>query len=121
MDFKLKWKQKPRAIIDSRVLRNGKTALFMAETWRRLYNPFVPMDTGFLANDSVTVSSRGSVGYIHHNARYAAPIYFGRSFNFSTQKHSLASAEWDKAARSAGRVKTLVRDTDAYIRSGRGN
>jgi len=116
MNISIKWNGNPKSIINKRILRNGNTALFMAETWRRLVNPFVPMDSGFLANDSTSISSEGSTGYIHYVAPYAGPVYYGTRMNFQTHKHPLASAKWDKAAIRSGKYKTLVSDTDAYIK-----
>ena len=116
MTFKVKWKGGARSVINRRIIRDGATALFMAETWRRLYNPFVPMDSGFLANDSVTIRAKGSTGYIHHRAVYAAPIYYNRrGASFSTAKHALASARWDEAAKRAGRYKVLIQDVSRYL------
>jgi len=120
MVSEVKWKGGVKGVVDRRVLKNGKTALFAAETWRRLYDPFVPMDTGLLAHDSVTVTSQGSTGYIHHKAPYAVFVYRGSRMAFSTTKHALASSGWDVAAHRAGRSSVLVRDVKAYIASGRG-
>jgi len=115
MEIRVEWNEPIDAIINRRVLRDGKTALFMAETWRRLYTPFVPRDQGPLYNDSVSVHSEGAKGYIHHNVPYARYIYYGHQLNFSKAKHHLAAAQWDMAAHKAGRSKALVSDTQAYI------
>ena len=115
---KLKWHSSKEEILDRHVIRDGKTALFAATTWARLINPFVPMDTGFLANDSVSIRARGKTGLIHYKAPYAVFNYYGEGKNFSTSKHSLASARWDVAAKRAGKLETLIKDVNAYVRRG---
>jgi len=117
MNFRIQWNQSPATIIENKVLRRGATALFMAETWRRLYNKFVPMDTGFLANDSVVVTAERNRGRIHHRARYAKFNYYG-NFNFSRSKHALATRKWHEAAISANQHEILRRDLQAYVRRG---
>jgi len=91
--------------------------LFLATTWHRLYTPFVPMDTGFLAIDGVSVFADGSRGIIEHAGPYARRQYHGTHHNFSQDKHQLASARWDEAAKSAGKADDLVRDMKAYVKS----
>ena len=118
MTHKFKWRKPPGAILEKRVHKGGRTALFMAETWRRLYNPFVPMDTGFLANDGVSVFARGNVGFIHHSAPYAVFVYYGTGKNFNTAKHGLASAQWDEAAKRAGKMEVLKGDVGRYVKRG---
>ena len=115
---RLAWRQKPSAIMERRAQRGGRTALFMAETLRRLVNPFVPMDTGFLANDGVSVYARGSTGYVRYGAPYAVFAYYGAGKRFSPSKHPLASAEWDRAAASAGRLEVLRGDVQRFVRRG---
>ena len=118
MTGKLTWRKSPRAIVNKRVLKGSGTALFMAETWRRLYNPFVPMDTGFLANDGVGVSAAGNVGKIHHSAHYAVFVYYGAGKNFSKSKHALATDRWDEAAKRAGKLEVLKGDMQRFIKRG---
>lgn len=55
--------------------------------------PYVPMQTGALM-DNTTVDETG----ITYNSPYAKRQYEGDDFNFSKEKHPLATAHWDKAA-----------------------
>jgi hypothetical protein len=112
-----KW-NKPIGQIITGVLGDDKTALFAAETWHRLYDKFVPMDSGSLAHDAVDHYVEKGVGIIHHKAPYAYRQYEGESFNFSTEKHPLATARWDEAAKQAGLGATLAKDIQNYIKRG---
>jgi hypothetical protein len=51
IDFK--WNKSVDKIINDKVLKNGATLKFAAVTWHKLYDPFIPMDTGALAHDTV--------------------------------------------------------------------
>lgn len=88
--------------------------LFAANDMFRLMSPYVPMDTGMLWQ-TVEVSTKG----VHYKQPYARYQYNGTNFNFSRDKHPLASAEWDKAMLAAQDDK-LTRDIQNYInRKGR--
>ena len=95
-----------------------KTALFMAETWHRLYSPFVPMDTGTLDVKQTTHSAENGVGIISHNAPYAHRLYNGNGYSFRKTEHPLATSHWDEAAKQAGKGKQLAAETQAFIRGG---
>ena len=114
------WLRPVNEIINDRVLHNGATLLFMATTWNRLYNKFVPMDTGFLANDSVDiyVDKANNVGVVHHKAPYASVIFNAKGRTFRKEKHPNATADWNEAAKAAGLADTLVKDTEAFIKRG---
>lgn len=72
---------------------NDKFWTYAANEWWRLITPFTPMDTGTLFQ-SVDISPK-TIFYI---APYAASVYNGSHINFRKDKHSQASAKWDKAA-----------------------
>ena len=118
VEYEFKWSRTVDQIVDEKVNKKGKTLLFMASTWQRLYDPFVPMDTGLLAHDSVDVYVEDGAGVIHHKAPYAAITYYGTGRNFSREKHQLATARWDEAAKAAGKDKDLIKSVDEYIKSG---
>ena len=119
-DINFKWTTPPAQIIRDRIA-NEETLLFMATTWHRLYTPFVPMETGLAAHDSVRYETdiTNSAGIIVHQAHYSIFIYGGKTWGtemqFSREKHPLASAHWDKAAKAAGRNRDFTRDVEAYI------
>lgn len=85
---------------------------YAANEWWKLYQPYVPFQTGALAR-TVTFGA----GTITHTVPYAHKMYEG-NFNFRTDKHSLASRKWDKAAAPAQKAK-LVAAMQEYINSGR--
>jgi len=123
--FNVKWNKPVQKIIDKKVLKDGKTLKFMAVTWHRLYNKFVPWETGTLADRAVDhkVDMAEQRGIIHHKPPYAKFVYggvtWGRQMVFSREKHPHASAQWDEAAKRAGLADTLAKDVEAYIRRGR--
>lgn len=86
--------------------------LFAAAEWHKLYQPYVPFQTGTLAHQ-VTIAP----GEITHNAPYAAKCYNGK-FNFRKDKHPLATSHWDEAA-EATQMPKLTAAMQKYIDSGR--
>jgi hypothetical protein len=109
-----KWNRPVNQIIED-ATGGEKTLRFIASTWHRLYDPFVPMDTGTLAHDAVDYSIEGDTAIIHHKAPYAHRQYTGEGFNFSKERHPLATAYWDEAAKQAGKAQQLVEETEKYI------
>lgn len=123
--------------------RSDQFWTFAAAEWWKLYTPYVPMHTGMLAQQ-VAITP----GQVEHTAPYAHyqyvgevygpnyPIYengvlvgwfsipgrpkhpMGRSLSFRTDKHPLASREWDKAAEPTQKPK-LIRAMQHYVDSGR--
>lgn len=113
MNVSFKW-DKPPAAIANRII-SPDVKLFAAATWHKLYSPFVPMgDTGQLMSN-VAYLMEGSMGVVHHTVPYAHYQYNGQGFNFRQDKHSLASAMWDQAARAAGKGEELAKGIEAYI------
>ena len=92
---------------------NDKFWTFAATQWWVLYQPWVPKDTGNLA-ETVDISPKT----IEHNTKYAVRQYFGEKFKFSKEKHPLASAKWDKSAQPTQESK-LIQSLQEYIDSGK--
>lgn len=90
---------------------------FAANAWWTLYSPFVPMQTGALM-ESVHVRPKE----IEHWQPYANRVYHGDGMNFRTDpdKHPLASARWDEAAKPTQEAN-LIKAMQDYIDSGRLN
>lgn len=95
---------------DARLTKQVK--LFAANEAFRLMTPYVPMDTGMLAQ---TVDIQP--GEVHYKVPYAHKQYNGENFNFSKEKHSKATAHWDEAMMAA-RVDDLAKAINAYMRRG---
>ena len=111
---------------------------YAASQWHRFMTPFTPMRVGALMED-VTIRPKE----IEYNSPYAHYLYKGelmvdaetgssyarkntkkvytdKDLNISTEKHPLASKEWDKAAEPTQKPK-LVDAMQKYINSGRLN
>ena len=86
---------------------------FTASEWKRLYDPYVPMNEGPL-KDTVVIRPKE----IEHTVPYSNRIYNGASFNFRRDKHPKASAYWDIAA-APTQLPKLATSMQAYIDSGR--
>lgn len=87
---------------------------FFACTWYRYMFPYIPFDTGALAS-TMAISENGispeqamQIGLesiqnnpqnvIHFKAPYASRQYEGLDFNFRTDQHPLACAQWGQVA-----------------------
>ena len=90
-------------------LRSDGLWLHAAQTWHRLYEPYVPRDTGRLYGDV-----RISPGQIEHLAPYAAYVYGG---SLSAGSGGAASRAWDRAAEPTQKPK-LVAAMQAYVDAG---
>ena len=90
-------------------LRSDGLWLHAAQAWHRLYEPYVPRDTGRLYGDV-----RISPGQIEHLAPYAAYVYGG---SFSAGSGGAASRAWDRAAEPTQKPK-LVAAMQAYVDAG---
>lgn len=87
--------------------------LFASNTLYKLCNDFVPMDSGALSQN-VEVTKE----FVKYKSPYARRMYTGERFNFSAEKHPLATAHWDKAA-MLSRRPNLVKSIQAYLDRGR--
>ena len=107
---KLTWNGDPvREIVSNNMLKHA------AETWHKLYTPFVPMDTGNLYSN-VAFSAEGDSGVITHKAEYSPYVYQGDHMNFRRDKHPLASAHWNEAAISAGKRDELAAEVQNWLK-----
>lgn len=98
--------------ISSKISEDRKFWTYAATQWHRLYTPYVPMDTGMLA-DTVVITP----GQIEHTVPYARYQYNGKRHNFRKDLHPKASAKWDKKAQ-ATQMPKLVSTLQAYINRG---
>lgn len=99
-----------------RAIQDPKMWKFAASEWRRLIEPYVPMQTGTL-KDTVDVNSSSGQGEIVYKVPYAHYQYEG-NFNHRKDLHPKASRQWDKAALPTEQPK-LIRSLQNYIASGR--
>lgn len=87
------------------------------EMYAEVIDPWVPMDTGLLANDLV-IDETGILyeAYDELDGYYAAKNYYGVGIKHKKAHHPLATAFWDKVAMQTEyeRVKQLA--TEIIIR-----
>ena len=81
-------------------LRSDGLWLHAAQTWHRLYEPYVPRDTGRLYADVLS-----SPGQIEHRAPYAAYVYGDGPSSDSVGR---ASRAWDRAAEPTQKPKLVA-------------
>lgn len=93
-----------------KIANSRKVGLFLASTCARYMNPYVPMKSGMLSQN-VTIEPFT----ITYNQVYAHRLYEGNSFDFSHEKHPLATAHWDKPM-VAARGKEIGKEVSEYIR-----
>ena len=117
MNIDFKW-LKPIPTIMKETTGGDATLMFMATEWHRLYEPFVPMQSGTLATGAASYSVEGGKGVITHSTPYARRQYYGTHHNFSKSAHPLAQAKWDEGAKGAGKGEALARAVEAYIKRG---
>lgn len=94
-----------------RILGNNRVGTFVASTCERFMNPYVPMDTGMLAQNTLVEPFK-----VTYNQPYAHRQFNGNGFNFSRDMHPLATSHWDKAMQSA-RGNDIANEVSIYIRS----
>ena len=125
----------------TKVINDWGLWMFAATEWHRLYMPYIPFDTGTLANTVVI-----SPGCIIHTAPYAHYQYAGKVYGpnypvtesgrvvgyysppikrptgraLQYHRNPLASKKWDKKAEATQKPK-LISSLQRYINSGRLN
>ena len=108
----LTWNKPVEQIIKDRIDQDA--TLFLANEAYRLMDKFVPMETGQLAGN-VDLEAKGNKATIRYRSPYAHRLFYGEGFNFSKEKHTHATARWDKAMLAVHR-EALVKAIQAYIR-----
>lgn len=94
-------------------IRNNRAfGMFVAETWYKLYEDYVPWREGVLY-DTVRLSP----WEIDHIAPYAAEVY-EHNRNYRRDKHPRATAHWSEAAEPA-ELDKLTQSIQNYINMGR--
>ena len=90
---------------------------FAGSTAHRLMYPYIPFNEGVLASN-IEINPTGSGVEIVFLQPYAEKTYYG-NFNFRTDRHPLATKEWDKVAFGESFEKPegekLLEDMQNYI------
>ena len=100
---------KPTQEIYNRIFTDSKQ-LAISKMVEKKMAPYVPMDSGALVN--TTVVTRNSITY---TVPYARKMYNGDGFNFSKEKHPLATSHWDRAMMTA-KAGEVSRDAERIIK-----
>lgn len=79
--------------------QNNKAQMWLDNEVIKDSDPFVPMDTGTLRHSAITGTTLGS-GEVVYDMIYARRLYYGTDFEFSTDKHPDAQAQWFEAAKA---------------------
>ena len=116
----IKWNKPIDQLIRQDIL--GKdTMTFIAIEAEKIMEPYVPYDTGKLANYSLKIIVGDTWAEIHYNAPYAAEVYYNkRGVVFKKVKHPLATSHWDKHSMAAGGKEKLAGAVSEYIKRKRG-
>lgn len=104
---------------------------FLLCTWYRYMFPYIPFDTGTLAStmaineENISPEEAMQIGLeaiqnnpqnvIHFKVPYASTQYDGLDFNFRTDQHPLACAQWGKIAADL-HGEQIVQEFKNYIR-----
>lgn len=92
------------------VIHSDETMTEVHREFANIINPWIPYDTGRLADKDVRINAEGVTYY----APYASKNYYGDDIHHKTDKHPLATAYWDKVAMQteqellAERVKEIL-------------
>jgi len=89
-----KWNYSNKEILNRKGV-NKSLALFFAETAADYMKPYVPMDKGTLSN-TYTTNATDTTGTVTYTQPYANKMFYN-NYNFSKEKHPLATSRWDKA------------------------
>lgn len=136
MSTEMRW-NKPIPQIAKEATGGNKTLLFMAQEARRLMDPYVPARNMVLSRNVRTYveDDHGVVHYMSPYARFQhegllmvsritgspwamrgeSKVVTGRRLNYSGARHPLATAEWDKAMKTA-RMDDYLQAVQNYVR-----
>lgn len=103
----------------AKAMRSSKerTLYAVASIVMRDCDPFVPMDSGQLAN-SVWVASDPWKGNVIYDTPYAHEVYYGVNKTFSTDHHPQATAKWFDKAKAVHLKEWLKVGKEAYLKRG---
>lgn len=93
------------------ITNDDRVGMFLAETFQRYANDYVPMDTGMLSQNYITEPFK-----VTYTQPYAYKMYRGVGFNFKKHMHPNATALWDLATMQA-HGEQISKELQAYINS----
>jgi hypothetical protein len=119
---------KPTSVIKTRlgIQKGGRVHSFLTDTCAKAMDKYVPFDTGTLAETVVLKNgdinrTNVTVDTITYSQEYAKIVYYGirngKQIVFHTDKHSLATAYWDKVMWTA-KGQDIIKQVQDYINRG---
>ena len=124
-------------------VENREFGLFLAQTWKRLINPYTPHREGFLKQHVIYRPFEFEyiedyARYMYYGEVYIDPVFkaggftnnggvdwvsrkdvkkipSGRKFNYRRDKSKQATDHWDKAAEQAGQKDLLIEAANLYL------
>lgn len=125
-----------------KIIGRFKSNLFgskLASEWKKLIDPYVPRDTGYLMNNisirPFEIEYKSPWAHFQYvGVVYEDPITHSawarkgvkkiiragpQALVYDRSKNPYATSEWDKAARDAGKVTTLAQIMTEYLRQKR--
>ena len=111
-------KMQPTSVIKAHlgIEPNGRVQKFFTQICAKKMDKYVPMDEGILRRykiqDNLIIYDQ-----LYANYQYEGISKYGKKLNYSTDKHPLATAHWDKEMWSA-EGQDVVRQVQNYIKRG---
>lgn len=93
------------------IATNKKLGQFLASEAEKGMEPYVPFRDGALVS-----SAKADPFKVTYNTQYAKYVYEGKNMAIKTEKHPLATKEWDKAYAEA-HLDELGRAGTRYVRA----
>ena len=112
--MKIKIEMKPTEKIINRIF-DDEVGLFVAETWGKIFEKYVPMDSGTLSQTYDTEPYK-----VIYNQKYSYYQWYGISkkgnpLNYNKEQHFLAQSHWEESAERDKKNEVARAITD-YIR-----
>ena len=105
----------PLKIVDS-ITNNDQLGLFLAATWKRYMDKYVPVDQGMLYQ-TADATKPFEVSYIQNYSHYQweGLSKSGKKLRYSKEQHPLAQSHWEKAAYKDN-VDNVAKEVKEYLR-----
>lgn len=88
---------------------------YTAETWGKIFEKYVPMDSGTLSQDYITEPWKITYKQVYSHYQWKGVSKSGHPLNYNKEKHPLATKEWEKVA-ERNKKSEVARAITEYIR-----
>lgn len=97
MRFEMQWTLDQAKVKERFLPRYKEAQAYIDRTVLEDCAPYVPFDTGALAESGAAAEG----GQVVYTAPYARRLYYGDGYQFNTSAHPLACAHWFERAKAA--------------------